>query len=131
MKIVDSPICRLCNSNEETINHLFCDCDPVKQLWHDFQNWFLNVTNHVIVLNSKIIILGLLEKDMNYYSVNALILVTKSYIFYCAKNNIIPTFVHLYHRFITLIREQKALYKLQNKECLFTKRWQSFLRLLD
>ena len=39
MKLVDSPLCRLCKNHDETPIHLFCDCKVTKELWKTFQSW--------------------------------------------------------------------------------------------
>ena len=47
----ESPNCSLCDKNEETLIHLFCECEKVTKIWHDLRtiisqsNFLLNVTN--------------------------------------------------------------------------------------
>ena len=51
IKRKDSPNCSLCDKNEETMVHLFCECDKVTPNWHDLltiisqNDAFINVTN--------------------------------------------------------------------------------------
>ena len=35
IKMKDSPNCTLCDKKEETMVHLFCDCEKVAPIWHD------------------------------------------------------------------------------------------------
>ena len=35
IKRKDSPNCTLCDKKEETMVHLFCDCEKVAPIWHD------------------------------------------------------------------------------------------------
>ena len=36
---VESPLCSLCNSETETMIHLFCHCSKTLQLWRSLPNW--------------------------------------------------------------------------------------------
>ena len=36
---VESPLCSLCNSETETMIHLFCRCSKTLQLWSSLSNW--------------------------------------------------------------------------------------------
>ena len=36
---VDSPMCSLCNSETETITHLFCHCSKTDQMWNSLTSW--------------------------------------------------------------------------------------------
>ena len=36
---VESPLCSLCNSETETMIHLFCHCSKTLQLWISLSNW--------------------------------------------------------------------------------------------
>ena len=36
---VESPLCSLCNSETETMTHLFCHCSESIQLWSSLSNW--------------------------------------------------------------------------------------------
>ena len=52
IKRKESPNCTLCNKKEETMVHLFCDCEKVAPIWHDLLitisqkcNSIINVTN--------------------------------------------------------------------------------------
>ena len=37
MKLADTPLCTFCQREEETINHLFLECEYSKTLWSDIQ----------------------------------------------------------------------------------------------
>ena len=36
---VKSPICSLCNSETETMTHLFCHCIKTDQMWNSLTSW--------------------------------------------------------------------------------------------
>ena len=41
----DNPLCSFCGNQPETFVHLFCDCDKVKPIWQELQN-FINTKCH-------------------------------------------------------------------------------------
>ena len=38
-KIIDSSLCSYCGMEEETIKHLFCECDLATSTWQDITVW--------------------------------------------------------------------------------------------
>ena len=36
---VESPMCSLCNSETETMTHLFCHCSKTDQMWNSLTSW--------------------------------------------------------------------------------------------
>ena len=61
IKISNTPLCRICNLETETLFHLFCKCQAVTNLWQDLNVWIQNKINQNIDLDSKTIILGYLN----------------------------------------------------------------------
>ena len=123
MKIIDSSLCALCGEENETLIHLFCECKLVKPIWQDFQNFLRNSTNQNIIMHNDVIILGYFEKNHVARAINALIMVTKAYIFYSSQRNVVPNSVHLHHRFVTFITEQLALARIKEKQNIFFNEW--------
>ena len=44
MKITDNPRCRLCNTANETIEHMFLTCEIPKDLWSQIFAWIMTNT---------------------------------------------------------------------------------------
>ena len=76
--------CRVCNTDTETITHLFTTCEVAKQLWADLNNWLERVTNKHLSQAPLEILLGHLKNDNQSLPINSLIMATKYYIFVCA-----------------------------------------------
>jgi hypothetical protein len=62
MKIIDDDACSFCNSESESIMHIFVACNSVRQIWIKLRQWlvtcgFLNLEPF---LNSDII-LGMMD----------------------------------------------------------------------
>ena len=84
INLSNSEYCRICNSNTETLVHLFVSCKHVKKLWNDLKHWLNDVTGINLNFAAKDIILGYLLKTDLILPINVIILTTKSYIFSCA-----------------------------------------------
>ena len=43
MKITQSPLCSFCRETDETIEHLFWECDQVQSLLQSIDNYCMNI----------------------------------------------------------------------------------------
>ena len=59
IKLADTPLCTFCQREEETINHLFLECEYSKTLWSDIQNW---LEDDLPNINSRDVVLGFVER---------------------------------------------------------------------
>ena len=85
MNIVDNDNCNICCQYSETLHHLFITCNPIKQLWRDLEKWIKTKINSTITFEPSTIILGYLNNDNRSIPLNTIILITKSYIFWCSR----------------------------------------------
>ena len=61
MKLVDSPMCTFCNLLEESLEHLFCNCNCSKEFWMSVVSWLNGVGIDLDLLNEFDILFGLLH----------------------------------------------------------------------
>ena len=78
--------CTFCSLYSETIVHLFWDCLVVKSLWLEVAEWYKDITNVSINMNSELIILN----GSACKTVNSLIIEAKYYIYICRCKEISP-----------------------------------------
>lgn len=45
MKIISDDSCTFCQSEPETMTHLFYECEVIKQFWLQFQSYIKNKCN--------------------------------------------------------------------------------------
>ena len=79
---VQSETCLICHSDTESVKHLLYSCPVSFQVWIDLKSWITRKTVLNLYLSPQEIILGYLNRDTNFLSINKIIIVTKSY-FYC------------------------------------------------
>ena len=107
MKLSNSAACNFCNT--ETLLHLFCQCNIIKKFWINITQWTNRKLNINIILDDMTIILGYLTFNKMYYAINTIILLAKSYIFFCSRKKINPNIIQFLNRLEKSILEQKAI----------------------
>lgn len=129
MGIKDSPLCSFCNKHNETIYHLFCECEKVKQFWADTQNW-INSTlkSNTIMVNDKII-LGF--QPVFSYVLNEYIILTRFHIYQQKMRNQQPSIELLKVQFKTLFETEEIMSVRDSAPGAFRKRWLPFLKLFE
>ena len=65
--------------------HLFCKCDQVINLWNNISQWINNKININVIFDDELIILGPKKLSPHQIPLNFVILITKSYIFWCSR----------------------------------------------
>ena len=87
MKLVVSELCSFCECCEETLKHLFWDCNKIQPvLRHIIKT--LNTVDSNIVINSMSVLLGSGNSDLK---LDILFLEYKKIIFLCKRKKLIPT----------------------------------------
>ena len=77
MGLSDTPLCSYCREHDETIQHLFVNCDISKVLWCDLQNLLAN-TITLPDLDSQSAVFGFLDSPaINFLIVNNVLLMFK------------------------------------------------------
>ena len=110
-------VCKLCNENEETLIHLFSQCEPTIKCWEDLSRKIKTNTNKELDFSSKDIILGFQEKQM--CPPNILLIIMRNYIFTASKKEKTPQLVETLEMLKCVCVEQEYISKIQNQECKF------------
>ena len=58
-------MCKLCNTNEETIIHLLYECDVINPVWANFVTLLTHITGYQCVNNAKSIVLGFTKEELS------------------------------------------------------------------
>ena len=78
MKLADTPLCTFCQWEEETINHLFLECEYSKTLGNDIQNW---LEGDLPNINSQNVVLVFMERQFYGRMDSFLLLMYKRFIY--------------------------------------------------
>lgn len=131
MSITKDKQCSFCKEHEETLMHLFFDCDQVFLLLQVLYDWILNKTNIQIILNKTAFILGYTYPLSNQIPINTINMITKSYIFHCSRNSKRLNIYHLQNRIKDTFETQEYISKKNNQLDKFNKIWNNFKSLYD
>ena len=129
--ITPSPICRKCKKATETLTHIFTECPSVKVFWVKIKNHVKENINFNLHLSNFDIMLGQLLFHQNKIPINALILLTKTYIFDCIKSNRSLYLDGLITRLKEFYEEEKLLAILKDKLSDFQKIWETWKPLVE
>ena len=123
-RTVSSPLCSLCNREEETILHTFYSCIFTKGLWNDLKNsveGFLQLPD----LTAQSPMFGFLDINTNVYLIsNHLLLIFKFYVY--KARSIKEVNLNILKRKIKKVQEtEKNISKNNaNKYAKYKKKWQ-------
>ena len=85
LKVSNTDKCRLCGDKKETITHLFSECTKSATLWQNIVSWIQSNMSIKIDLEQIEKILGYAKVDSKFWPLNLILLVTRFYIFTCAR----------------------------------------------
>ena len=119
IKRKNSPNCSLCNKEEETMVHIFCDCEKVIPVWQDLLD----------IIGQKDVNLGNVTNFEKMFGicndrfVTYLFLLFKYHIYTCKFNDNLPNFA-IFRSFVKKQKEiEYMLAKKRNKLSLHFKKW--------
>ena len=79
--ISESPLCNLCNTEEQTLHHLLINCTLIHNFWILFQDWWHQKTNETITLSTSHILYGWHDRTKHWQVLNYSLLIAKYRIF--------------------------------------------------
>ena len=126
----DSSNCTFCDSEEETIYHLFWECRKVKDLLHRIENIFVD-NNVPIHFSNRTFLFGVLDRKKASKPYNNIIMSTKCYIYRCRCLNTRLSLMGLIHDLKTLYIVNKYVYARSNKRDDFHTIWNDYAFLAD
>ena len=119
IKRKESHNCTLCDKKEETMVHLFCDCEKVAPIWHDLLVTISQKCNSIIIVTNFEKLFGICcDKFVTF-----LFLLLKYHIYMCKFNNNVPNII-LFKSFVKKQKEIEYLIaKKRNKLPAHFKKW--------
>ena len=125
-KLVDSPVCTFCNNTEETLVHLFWECQKVQEFWSNLKDWlhtnFVHCNN--ITFTKDLIILGIKDNVITDRIFDLIILMAKFHIFV---SKVRGAGLHM-NNFIRTLKNRYISEKYENAiNSTFTKKFNDWL----
>ena len=123
-------LCTFCNIEEETILHLFWQCDIVNQFIENFSRWLFLKTNYFINFNVKMIIFGT-NTRYHYKPLNNIIIILKYFIYKCKMQNVSLNLDNLILELKSQIKIERSVALSKNVFEKFEKDWALCLMLIE
>ena len=135
INITDSNICNFCNSEPETLKHLFHDCPCVQTFWKTLFQWLQAECIHIVHVNPSLkdILFGIIDKNRADLVVNLIILLGKQFIYKCRRNNQqLPVAIQQYKSFLKSVYDTEKYIAFKNCSWKkFNTRWSPYKDMIS
>ena len=108
MGVRNNDFCSFCNTTKDSIQHMFWQCNHIKEFWQLLANMINEKCSHAsnIRISESLALLGI-DKDLHIDTMFYLIILfAKQYIYYCKLDNNIPV-LHIF------IKKLKKRYEIE------------------
>ena len=123
VKISNNSTCNLCEQAEQTICHLFSECNPVQLFWNQIREWIKSKIGITVTLTNEMKILGHCIMDEMFWPLNFILLLSRRYILWSAKKELQLNIYFFQKECFKIYQEQRSLYQINFKMDVFDKRW--------
>ena len=123
MKIIDNPQCNFCNSEEETMEHLFMYCSRIICFWDNLNKWLGDHLEGFTVNSFSHMMLGNVQEK--HYLKDFIYLVAKHYIYWCGVQSTQPVLKVMIDKLNHVKSLEKYVATKNNNMHLFLARWQT------
>ena len=132
-KIVDTPLCTFCQTETQTIEHLFWHCPIVKTFWTALCNLIKEKCTHAqnLTFNEILIIFGANDQTVTDGGLDKIILWAKFYVYKSKMEKVLPNL----NTFIPVLKyrlnTEKYLAKIKGTEGKHNLVWAPYQPLID
>ena len=120
-------LCEFCQSDIETIDHLFWECAYIQELWTKLQ-YFLKQVNIEIKLNKEMAFFGIIDKKVYSDVLNFILILIKTFIFNMKIKKCIPNFNIFLNYLKIKIQTEAEIALSKNKLEKHNQKWIHFVR---
>ena len=127
IKIISSPICSFCKTEEETLLHLFISCDFVNNIWEQLEMWIYDKTGILMNYSKKEIIFG--KQGRQFVALNMITFVVKLYIYKQRLRKGSLLFKCVKQEILNYYQIEKFIFYKEGKFNKFSDRWKIMEKL--
>jgi len=131
MDILDNPNCRLCGNFEESLYHLFIQCEKTVIFKNDIFNWLNEILNTNFDYSPQTLLLGYFNTKYSYIPINTFLVVAKYHIFLCAYQDRNLNIFEFQRMLYKAFKEEELLAKISFQSDRFNKIWQRWRPFLS
>ena len=101
------------------------------QLWVNIQEWIINKLGINLTLTNLMKLHGYLINDQKFWPLNLILMITRKYIFWCAKNDYKLNIFFLQKEIKKAYVEQETLSLINSQSDQFQQKWNFWKRIFD
>ena len=129
-KMINSPLCAFCQTEVESPEHLFFQCNVTKSFWQLLFSWISEQKVILTSLTLEHVFFGVFHVVEDFHVVNHIILLAKYYIYNCKLNVIHPSLKVLIAKVKATCQIEQKIAATNNKLEKHFKKWNKFLPCL-
>ena len=124
IKKLDSNLCTFCNSQEETLIHLFCSCAATISFWTAVASWINYKTKRNIILDHETFLFG--KTDFKCKAANLILLICRFHIYKMKMSKNKPSFLVFKTELKNYYAMEKFISTCNNKLASFYYKWDHY-----
>ena len=130
MGITHTNQCGLCQNSEETLFHLFTECNITNAFWADLVQEINDKCNLALTLDTITKLFGYQNTTSFAQSINTILILMRYYIFIKCKTQGSLFMIEFKRLLKRVYSEQELLSRLDNKNEVFNKKWDKLLNII-
>ena len=132
-KMVDSPLCTFCKTEEESLEHLIFHCNVAEFFWKEVLSWLVVfLTNKTVKFSFMDVFFGKFDGIKgDEKAINHILLLGKFFIYSCKLKNTKPTIAVFKVKLKATLSLELHIARKNDKLSQHHKKWASFLPLLN
>ena len=132
-KLVESPLCILCNEEEDSIQHLFWACHVSQNFWTELISWLSEKcpTCRTLALSELFIIFGIKPNQTSDKVLDLIILLAKFHIYKCKLQNTLPNILYLKNIIKNRYKIEKYNNTISGNQAEFEEAWHPYNALIE
>ena len=131
MGITENQKCGLCNLEDETLLHLFVNCNITKNFWNSINTWIFSKSGITIPLDPITKLFGYQLNNNFSTTLNTVILLIRKHLFNQSKFRSKPSLEMIKSSLVKTYNEQNVLSKLNYSDKTFNDNWNRFKNLIN
>ena len=127
MKLVGSPLCTFCKTQEESLEYLFCRCNFAIAFWRSVVLWIRTLYIDIDFLKDSDIIFGLTQKRPHWSLLNHIIITGKQIIYQNRLELSLPLLFHVTNKLKYIECIERTIAKKNNKLTIHSEKWKPLI----
>ena len=129
-KLLDSPSCTCCETNEESLEHLLFSCKITEFFWKEVLSWLAILKNERVDFSLIDVLFGKFNIVEDFIVINHILLLAKFYIYRSKLNNTKPSLEVFKAKLKATLNTEFVIAKRNGKLAQHYKKWESFISVL-